>query len=194
MMVYMGRIGWRHRETGRVYRGEEFTGGPGADYKPIVQNVDLHFDENPPYSLTVISLWQPYASLLFTVKRNETRGWIWPPKMIGQQIGIHATAKIGAVSPEVDALCCALYGFDWRETLSRSAILGTVVIEASGPAEIMPPESIEDIICGDWSAGRFASRVRTKRDLWAYPIPYSGQQGFWRTDTDKLNAAASRIE
>lgn len=192
--MFMGRTGWRHRVTGKHYRGEEIDGGPGPAWAPIIENVDLHDGEEHPYKLKVISLHQPFASLIFAkVKRHETRGWPWPAKMIGEQVGIHAAKTIQrVVRTELDPVCCDAFGANWRETLPAGAILGTCVPVLTGPTTGTPPESAEDVYAGDWDPGRWATRLRS-RTRWAAPIPWRGQQGFWTITEDELNAAAREL-
>lgn len=196
LVVYMGRTGWRHRVTSKRFKGEEPTDGPpGPDWLSIIENVDVHLDAAGavipgPYTLKVLSLHQPYASLIFLVKRHDTRGWPWPEKLMGVQVGIHATAAIPhTLTTELDPVCCDLFGANWRQTLPRGAILGTVTPQRCGPVEGMPPESAEDVYAGDWTPGRFATRMGS-RSRWAAPIRTKGQQGFWTITTDQLNESA----
>lgn len=187
--MFMGHTGWRHVKTGRIEHAAP-NDSPGPDWRPVIENVDYHADEDHPYKLIVISLWQPFASLLFTVKRHETRPWRWPDKLLNVPIGIHATAAMPRViRTELDPVCCDEFGGDWRATLPRASILGTVTFDHCGPTEGTPPESAEDVYAGDWDAGRFATRVRS-RSRWAKPIPAKGNQGFWRINEDQLNASA----
>lgn len=196
-MVYMGHIGWRHKKTGALVKeGPAFP--PGPDYRPVVENVDVHYAPGcelkpapKPWRLKVITLWQPYASLIFTVKRHETRSWPWPDNLLGEEIGIHAAltdAGIREAPPELAEVCERIHGPEWRTSLPMGGIIGTVIFDRTGPTETTPPESAEDVYAGDWGPGRFASHVRS-RSRWARPVPMKGQQGFWNTDTDELNAA-----
>lgn len=190
--MYMGYVGWRHVDSGKIkHDGPQEC--PGPKWRPIIENVDVHLDEERPYRLIVLSLWQPYASLLFKVKRHETRSWKWPDKLLNVPISIHATAGMPRViRTELDPVCCDHFGADWRSTLPRGAILGTVTMTASGPTVSTPPESAEDVYAGDWDPGRFATRVGS-RSIWARPIPAKGQQGFWTITDDQLNASAREM-
>lgn len=196
--MFMGFVGWRHRKTGRLWGGEELcdnTISPGPKYYHAIENVDLHDGEEHPYKLKVISLHQPYASLLIVakVKRHETRGWKWPDKLLGQEVGIHAAKTIQRVVPaELDPVCCDHFGANWRETLPGGVILGTAIPVRSDITAGTPPESAEDVWSGDWTPGRFATRMRS-RSQWARPIPFKGQQGFWTVTEDQLNAAAREL-
>jgi hypothetical protein len=195
IMVYMGHIGWRHKKSGALVKeGPAFP--PGPDYRPVVENVDVHIDDQmrpvrKTLTLKVISLWQPYASLIFTVKRHETRSWPWPEGMMGHEVGIHAALTdvgIREAPPELAAVCERIHGPEWRDTLPRGGIIGTVIMDRSTPTAITAPESAEDVYAGDWTPGRYASHVRS-RSRWARPVPAKGQQGFWSITTDELNAA-----
>src|SRR4051812_2667700 len=115
--------------------------------------------------IPTISLWQPYASLIFAnmdgqfVKRHETRGRQPPLKYVGGFIGIHATAKfppLRTISPELHELCMEVWGCSYNHTLPLGSLLGFVRLSGGLPTETARPASDEDRIAGDWSPGRFA--------------------------------------
>lgn len=198
-MVFMAWCGWRNLKTGKIKSGEDPPAGP--DWVRHIANVDAHLNDDPdgplvlpgPYKLKVLSLHQPYASLLFLTKRHETRGWAWPDKLIGEHIGIHATQKCAPVWGPLHDVCVFHFGADYGRTLPRQAILGTVVMDRTTPTVTACPESDEDVLAGDWTPGRWATHIN-RHQVWPQPIPAKGQQGFWTIDTDQLNASALTLE
>ncbi len=134
--------------------------------------------------MMVISLWQPYASLIFAkVKNYETRSFRFPEKYRGQQIAIHATAKFtpaDMIGPQLHELCVSLFGEFYRKTLPRTAILGTVVLKACHDTEMHASHvSSRERLVGDWSPERFAWELDVPRRL-DMPIPAKGKQGWWK--------------
>lgn len=139
--------------------------------------------------LPIISLWQPYASLIFAklpgeanfVKKHETRGFKPPLKYVGGFIGIHATAKFPAtkdIPEDLHELCMDVFGCSYNHTLPRGAIIGAVRLSGALPTESVTPWD-EDRIAGDWSHGRFAWPLSDVTPFPA-PIPAKGKQGWWK--------------
>lgn len=134
--------------------------------------------------LPVISLWQPYASLIFRLrKKHETRpkGTPLPAKYVGVQVGIAATASfppLKYISEELHELCMDEFGCSYNHTLPFGCILGTVIF---GPristAERLPSDD-DDRIAGDWREGRFAWPIRSITP-WGIPVSAKGKQGWW---------------
>lgn len=139
--------------------------------------------------LPAISLHQPWASLLFTEPRtkiNETRLSHAPAKVIGKTALIHAAKVVidpNEMDPKLYELCIIHFGEDFWATLPYGAFVGAVQIVSS---EIMDENSMgdsyEDLICGNWMAGRRA--IRTYGPQKFTPIPARGQQGWWEADVD----------
>jgi hypothetical protein len=140
--------------------------------------------------LPIISLWQPYASLIFAklpgeaefVKRHETRGFRPPVKYVGGYIGIHATAKFPAakdIPEELHELCMDVFGCSYNHTLPRGAIIGAVRVSGGRPTESQKPASDEDRVSGDWAPGRFAWPLSDITPF-AVPLPMKGKQGWWK--------------
>lgn len=127
-------------------------------------------------TIPALSMWQPWASLLFARrKRHETRGRPFPAKHKGRRIAIHAAAAYPSrrhISPALDQLCVDVFGPDWRATLPRGAFLGTVQLVAAFPTEEREPASEADRVAGDWTAGRYAWEVDAPIPL---PVPLAGR-------------------
>lgn len=137
--------------------------------------------------MRVISVWQPYASLLVHGhKLVETRGFPAPKALIGQRIGI-ASTKI--VRPEQRAAMkdpvFARYYFETNlprdiEELPNGYLLGTVLLHSCEP---ITEEDLEDVteeekLYGWWQEGRYAWRVR-EPESFDEPVPVRGAQGIW---------------
>lgn len=138
--------------------------------------------------LPIISLWQPYASLIFEcrhsvpIKQHETRSRQPPLKYVGGHIGIHATAKfppLKTISEELHELCMDVFGCSYNHSLPQGAILGTVLISGGLPTESAKPASEIDHIAGDWSPGRFAWPLSEVAPF-KIPLPMKGKQGWWK--------------
>ena len=140
--------------------------------------------------MRIITLWQPWASLIFAtndgvpMKRHETRSFRCPPAYRGEVIGIHAAKTFPAskhISGDLADLCYDAFGCAWNHSLPLGAILGTVRLgECAQMGGLMPaqPMDDEDRISGDWTPGRFAWRLH---DPAAFPEPIyaAGKQGWW---------------
>lgn len=134
----------------------------------------------------MISLWQPYASLLIHgFKINETRPFPCP-SLIGQRIGIASTKTIKAEQRKLFAN--AEFQSYYEQTglplvlddLPHGKILGTIEIAS---CEKITEETLEEIteeeeLYGDWRPGRFAWGTRDPIAL-PEPVPVMGQQGIW---------------
>ena len=132
----------------------------------------------------IISLWQPWASLIFEqIKKHETRGPRTPLPHVGIPVGIAATAKfppLKNISEDLHELCMNIWGCGYNFTLPQGCILGTVIFDPRVATETRDRE-LDDQICGDWSAGRFAWPIRDVHKF-VTPIPAKGKQGWWRYD------------
>jgi hypothetical protein len=139
--------------------------------------------------MKVISIWQPWASLIVHgFKFFETRTWPAPRTAIGQRIGIAATKNItpDQRSAFADPLMQRYYdmtGLPEFEELPRGYLLGTVVLDS---VELITEEFLDDITEEERSFGWFhidgyAWRLRHPQRL-EHPIPIQGKQGLyeWR--------------
>lgn len=139
-----------------------------------------------------ISIWQPWASLLFAPatcrKQYETR-----PNRLGLQPGerllIHASLPIKGLQlldrmasvdrqhfvDAFDEMALPPWAKDLIPLLPRGAIIGRVTVGTSLPTEALNPSDRERAF-GDWQPGRVAI-LTTAPVLFAEPIPYRGQQG-----------------
>lgn len=135
--------------------------------------------------IPVISLWQPYASLIFRLrKKNETRpkGTPLPSGYVGVPVGIAATASfppLKLISEELHELCMDEFGCGYNYTLPLGHILGTVVFDARVPTTEHLPADDDDRITGDWRPGRFAWPIRSVTPF-SVLVPAKGKQGWWK--------------
>jgi hypothetical protein len=142
---------------------------------------------HPDHDLPLITLWQPYASLIFAgVKLHETRHWAYPERLRGARIVIHAAkafAPRAVLSPELRELCGQTFGCGWETHLPRGAALGTVQLigchETESLGDAIADTTQEDRISGNFDPGRYAWRLANAR---AYPTPilYRGAQKWGR--------------
>jgi hypothetical protein len=144
--------------------------------------------------MRVISLWQPYASLLVLgFKLIETRPYPCPPALVGTRLGIASTKQI---KPEQKALFAdaAFQGY-YKETglpgsleeMPNGFLMGSVLIHSS---DLITEEDLDDVTdeeqkFGDWRLGRYAWRTRAPEAL-KEPIPVMGQQGIWTLPDAKI--------
>jgi hypothetical protein len=131
-----------------------------------------------------ITLWQPYASLIFSGhKVFETRGFRYPSKLGGQRLAIHAAKRPLAqcgVSTGLDQLCREVFGPDYAATLPRGALLGSGLLAGCfSTDDLRPFINREDDLTGDFRPGRFAWLLEDIQAL-AEPRPMNGKQG-WST-------------
>jgi hypothetical protein len=155
--------------------------------------------------MRIITLWQPYASLIAVrAKPFETRAYPPPAKLIGQRIAIHAAVRkpdklTGGIPPEawapaIDALSASIGDFSWHD-LPRGAVVCTAVLAGAyrlgdsifpGRADVVefrgPSHWDRDDInidpFGDYSPGRWAWLLTDVQRL-DPPVPARGKQGWW---------------
>ena len=136
--------------------------------------------------MKVISIWQPYASLVvYRHKLIETRGWPAPKSLIKQRIAIASTKVIRPEQRDVmkDPGFRKFYdetGLPELDALPHGCILGTVTLNSCDP---ITEEDLEDITdeertFGWWQPGRYAWRLRDPEPF-DQPVPARGQQGIW---------------
>ena len=135
----------------------------------------------------VITLWQPWASLIFAgYKRHETRAYRPPLKYVGGFVAIHAAARPcpANISDELAELCYDAFGCAWNYSLPRGAILGCVSLSGAVPTgEQAPFVTSEDLAAGDWTPGRWAWSLCDIETL-PTPVPAKGKQGWWSIEAD----------
>lgn len=131
----------------------------------------------------IISLWQPYASLIFAgAKLHETRGYKPPLKYVGGFIGIHATAKFPPaklIGEELHELCMDVFGCSYNYSLPQGAILGVARLSGGLSTNEAKPADEADLAAGDWTADRYAWPLSDIIKL-EKPIPAKGKQGWWK--------------
>jgi len=153
--------------------------------------------------MRVISLYQPYASLLVLgVKKWETRCWYPKSKEIYGTIGIHATAvtpKWAREDPELIRIC-AKYNLTIKN-LPRGVILGTCDLISAMSTEdwrlkfdVDQPDTrpIDEFWLGDYKPKRFAWEMQNPV-LFDHPIKAKGFQKFWNYETPKVNAKTGQL-
>lgn len=146
--------------------------------------------------LYAISLWQPWASLIFArtrdgrpIKIHETRHWAPAESGVikrGQRLVIHAaktTRGYREMSDELHAICSEVfpYACAYRGFLPLGAALGTVTLADWYPALPTLSANEEDLAAGGWGEGRVAWRLEAPQ-AYPEPRPMKGKQGFWRVD------------
>lgn len=136
--------------------------------------------------MKVISIWQPWASLVVHgFKFFETRTWAPPKSAIGQRIGIAATKNI---TPDqrgafVDPLMQKYYaqtGLPPLEELPRGYLIGTALLHSFEPVteEFLNDITEEEQSYGWYDLGNYAWRMRYPEIL-EHPIPIQGKQGLY---------------
>jgi len=137
--------------------------------------------------MRAISLWQPWASLWCCgVKIHETRHWETAHR---GWLLVHAAKKlISDCGEELDEIVITEFGPLWRSQLPRGAIIGRVHLVGCRPTDPHMHLADRDLVCGDFSANRFAWRADQFERL-AEPIPYRGAQGFFNVPDDLVRSA-----
>ena len=135
-----------------------------------------------------LSLWQPWGSLLLDgVKFHETRSWPAPPKVIGRRFVIQAAKrKVHRlhVPVPVESVCLNQLGTRWGE-LPKGVALGTALLVGCEQMPMAKPESPVDLLCGDWTPGRYAWRFED-RIAFPEPIPLRGRQGIFYEKAERF--------
>lgn len=147
--------------------------------------------------MKVISIWQPYATLVVEgFKRFETRTWAPPQSVIGQRIGIASTKNIVPQQrAEYDSEDFQLFYRDLNlpalDELPRGFLLGTVLLDSY---ELITEEFLDDITLeerayGYHHLGDYAWRLKRPEKL-AHPIPIRGAQGLYEWKGFDIGAQA----
>ena len=133
--------------------------------------------------IATLTLWEPWASLVIRgFKPTETRAWPPPPSLIGERIGIHAAKRIPSQIHDVPAalekVCVRRLGEDWYGELQLGCFLGTVELVGAARTQHMAPVNTDDLIAGNWTAGRWAWRL-ARPERFPEPIPMRGYRKLW---------------
>lgn len=125
--------------------------------------------------MKALSLWQPWASLWLTDRKQyETRHWETPHR---GWLVVHAAKRFPKdLDPELKELLEDEFGFNW-DTLPTGAILGAVYLDNIIRTQSVTPNP-EERICGNWLPFRYAWEATCAVSLLS-PIPYKGQQGMF---------------
>lgn len=144
--------------------------------------------------MKALSLWQPWASALFTPhKRIETRGWSTSYR---GKLLIHAAKTWNRVCKQ------SLYELQHDDTLPISVnvdlyplgvLLGSVELVNVRPTnELRPRISDSELRLGDFADGRFGW-ITENPQRFDTPIPYSGKQGLFDVPREVVEAAERRV-
>ncbi len=133
---------------------------------------------SPPRYIRALTLWEPWASLIAAgLKRHETRAF--PTKHRGL-LAIHAGLTVDAEGAPA-LLCDRAFGPGWAANRPTGCVLALAELTAckrTGEVLADPASTVEDLMAGAYSPGRWAwrlDRVRPFRE----PIPARGARGFW---------------
>ena len=126
--------------------------------------------------MKVLSLWQPWASLIADGrKRIETRSWAAPRWIIDRDILIHATKRI-----ETDAA----EDFDYLPAaMPRGALICVVHVDAcvrfdqESLQDLHDHYSVKEFEYGDFEIGRFGWILSKPRKI--IPVEIHGYQGIF---------------
>lgn len=146
--------------------------------------------------IPAITLWEPWASAVAAgLKKNETRGWKPPVKLLGGPLAIHsAKRRFGPSSIEVDVL--RRLDRDSYDRLAQhlggdplvadSYPLGCVVATAKLASAVSTQAAVAsdrlvkgpEYLLGDYDYGRWAWVLEGVEPL-VPPVPATGRQGLW---------------
>lgn len=138
--------------------------------------------------MKVITVWQPYASLLvWGEKRYETRGWQPFKHQLkqGEIILIHAAVRKPTVYEHRIFMSAVFDDIFVRQQiltlndLPYGAIIAAARFVCAHPTEAIRNElSVKERALGNYQDGRFAWELEVVKVPDA-PIPAKGQQGLW---------------
>lgn len=142
--------------------------------------------------MKAISLWQPWASALFTdLKPDETRHWPIPLKLIGEPIAIHASltdtretrlAVMDLIFDPVVIKAFRALGIEAYEDFPRGKVIGWVVFKAPLHTSHMDQWGVGrtplQYRFGNYNPNRFAW-PKQQAELFDKPYPCTGRQGFF---------------
>jgi hypothetical protein len=139
--------------------------------------------------MKAISLWQPWASLWVSPRKvHDTRNWSTTHR---GWLAVHAAKRWeDEIGEALRDLLEDEFGKGWRDALPLGAIVGAVNLVGVFPAdrvhgEMLDAAACDDLMCGDFSTGRYAWRKSEFRRL-REPIPFVGKQGFFEVPDDIL--------
>lgn len=129
-----------------------------------------------------ITLWQPWASLIFAgVKTYETRAFPIPTKYQGRWVAIHAAKGFPrSLPPGLGLVMLKWLGTSDPGDLMLGDVLGIVLLGTPIRTEDLDPDN-DERAAGDWSPGRWAWPILKSAAL-ARPVPAVGRQGWFSVD------------
>ena len=152
---------------------------PGQDCSNgIIESEPLAVEE----PLTVITLWQPWATLLVKgVKIHETRSWYTSHR---GKILIHAAKrKINWCEIQLNLLE-EIYPDITEWDYPLGAIVGEAeLVDCRQCRAVRVPVSESDRLTGNWSDGRFAWEMRNVKPLLIPDV--KGKQGLWKYSSEE---------
>lgn len=123
----------------------------------------------PPDGAACLTLWQPWAYLMFFDDKNvENRGWAAPRQYVGKHLWIHAGARKMTRDEREDFLDEWPEHADALATMTYGAIVGRTKLEGC-----------HRNFQSRWATLGSVHWHMTNR-LACRPIPYKGAQGIWR--------------
>lgn len=135
----------------------------------------------------MITLWQPWASLIFAeIKDHETRGFPMPERLIGEWVAIHSAAR--SVRPHelgeaLRQVCDANWGPGYETGLPHRKVLGLVRFGPTVLTNRTRPTTPSDWAAGNWAPHRYAWPIYERVQL-AEPVFAKGRQGWSRVELD----------
>lgn len=137
--------------------------------------------------MKAITLWQPWASLWLTgAKIHETRNW---STQYRGALAVHAALRAireVEISQELHMICQDYLGPQYVRRLATGAVLGVVELVDCVTTNGFIPISRQDIVCGDFSADRWAWRRGAVIQKFARPIDSRGRQRLWNWQRGQL--------
>jgi protein gp37 len=191
---------WLHDQDIMTLEGEEWS-GLIADPPPPVVIPRISVDDVPEGAM-VLSLWQPWASLIFcppnpdshaitrgAAKEIETRNWK-PNQKLPITLVIHAAKtqeEMNRLSDSVFRNALVRGGFEGGESdmpMSFGAALGVVELVEVIPVTVAYRSDLhqEERFFGNYAIEkeqRYAWVLRNPR-MFDKPLPMKGQQGMWK--------------
>lgn len=149
-----------------------------------------------PKRVRCISLWQPWASLMFADKYLETRSW---DTQVRGTVFIHAAKtmkgiEIMAQSKHLKAIeeSLGIPHAEWKTKLPFGKLIGSGKLHHTMDSEEAARECPDQIPFGDFTPGRFAHFYSELMPLQSL-VPCKGKQGFFFAEIYKTDGIGNYI-